>query len=62
MDRDKLVIHMAKIKTGEHVGKLAGREKGEEEAVWLYEGNTDSGITADEDLQDLFMCVCVCIM
>lgn len=48
---DKLVIHMAKLdKRGQHGGKLARREKREEEDGWLYEVNTDRGITADKDL------------
>lgn len=43
------------IKQGYDGGKVAGREKGEERDVWMYEGNTDGGITADKDPLDLFV-------
>lgn len=52
MDGDKLVIHMAKMwirrERGGKVARIQKRE--EEEGFWLYEVNTDRGITEDKDL------------
>lgn len=66
MDLDTLVIHRTKIWIRwERGGKVARSEKREEKGFWLYEVNTDRGITEDKDLQDLCVytsvCVCVCV-
>lgn len=55
------MIHMAKInKSGEHGGKLARREEGEGEEVWLGEVNIDRGITADlHVLKSVHVSACV---